>query len=187
MKKSIYAVRIKKYLKAVNLFDGPINNRVTDEYEEAVKKIQNMYFRRKSDRDGLDGPDTLKLAHTLYNFRGIKSFTPSEFRCSCGHCTGYPAVVDRQLLLNLQQLRESFGKIIITSGVRCRWKNSRLSGSSSSSYHLKGKAADMYNSKLTSTRSSRSSFIRRWYKMKKAHFAYGNTYYMGNAVHVDVK
>lgn len=187
MKRRIYAVKIKKCMKAVGLFSGPVNDRVTEEYTEAVRKMQDMYFRRKSDRDGIDGPDTLKLARTLYNFRDIKSFKPSEFRCSCGRCTGYPAVVDRQLLLNLQKLRSRYGSITVTSGVRCRWYNSRLAGSSSTSYHMRGKAADIYNRDLTSTRARRDIFIRKWYRMKNAHFAYGNTYNMGNAVHVDVK
>ena len=149
MKRSIYAVKIKKCMKAVGLFSGPVNDRVTEEYTEAVRKMQDMYFRRKSDRDGIDGPDTLKLARTLYNFRDIRSFKPSEFRC--------------------------------------RWYNSRLAGSSSTSYHMRGKAADIYNRDLTSTRARRDIFIRKWYRMENAHFAYGNTYNMGNAVHVDVK
>ena len=63
-------------MKAVGLFSGPVNDRVTEEYTEAVRKMQDMYFRRKSDRDGIDGPDTLKLARTLYNFRDIRSFRP---------------------------------------------------------------------------------------------------------------
>ena len=186
-KTSKYAKDIKKYLKAIGLFKGAVNNKVTPEYTEAVKTIQNKYFKRTQDRDGIGGADTLKLAKTLYNFRGIKNFTPAEFRCDCGHCTGYPAVVSRQLLLNLQTLRTKNGGITITSGVRCKYKNSRLTGSSSTSYHMKGKAADIYNAKLTATRVKRNAFIRVWYKMKGAHYAYGNTPNMGNAVHVDVK
>ena len=45
----------------------------------------------------------------------------------------------------------------------------------------------MYNAKLTATRAKRNAFIKAWYKMKGAHYAYGNTSNMGNAVHVDVK
>lgn len=186
-KTSTYAKKIKTYLKKLGYFDGVINSKVTPEYTAAVKKVQNKYFKRSQDKDGVGGSDTLKLVKTLYNFRGIKNFTPDEFRCNCGHCTGYPAVISRQLLLNLQSLREKYGSITITSGVRCKWKNSRLTGSSSTSYHMKGKAADMYNANLTATRAKRNAFIKKWYKMKGAHYAYGNTPNMGNAVHVDVK
>lgn len=186
-KTSKYAKSIKKYLKALGLYDGTINSYVTPVYTKAVKSVQNKYFKRSCDRDGIGGSDTLKLVKTLYNFRGIKHFKPSEFRCNCGHCTGYPVVISRRLLLNLDYLREKYGAITITSGLRCKWKNSRLSGSSSTSYHMKGKAADMYNYKLTATYAKRKAFIKRWYGFKGAHYAYGNTSNMGNAVHVDVK
>lgn len=186
-KKSKYAKKIKKYLHELDMFDGKISSYVTPEYTEAVKKVQDKHFKRKADRDGVGGADTLKLVHTLYNFKDIKHFKPSEFRCNCGHCTGYPAVVNKQLLKNLDYLREHYGSITITSGVRCKWKNSRLVGSSSTSYHMKGKAADMYNPKLTATYEKRRAFIRKWYTFKGAHYAYGNTPNMGNAVHVDVK
>lgn len=184
---SSYAKKIKAGLKTLGYFDGAINNKVTPAYTEAVLKFQQKAFKRKEDIDGKGGPDTLKAVQTFVNFKDIKYFKPEEFRCKCGHCTGYPAVVDLQLLKNLDHLRKNFGQITITSGIRCKHKNSSLSGSSSTSRHMKGKAVDFYNAKLTGTKAKRTAMVKRWYTYKKANYSYANTPGMGNAVHVDVK
>ena len=186
-KTNSYAKKIKTGLKTLGYFDGPINSYVTPEYTAAVLKFQQKAFKRKEDQDGKGGNDTLIAVQTFVNFKDIKYFEPTEFRCNCGHCTGYPAVIDKQLLKNLDSLRKQYGAIQITSGVRCKWKNSRLSGSSSTSRHMKGKAADVYNAKMTGTKAKRNALIKKWYTMPKANYSYANTPNMGNAVHVDVK
>ena len=187
-KTSSYAKKIKTGLKTLGYFDGPIDSYVTPEYNEAVLKFQKKAFTRAKDRDGIGGNDTLIAVQTFVNFKDIKYFEPKEFRCNCGHCTGYPAVVDLQLLTNLDYLRkDSKSSITITSGLRCKWKNSRLPGSSSTSKHMTGKAADFYNSKLTGTKAKRTAMVKRWYTYKNASYSYANTPGMGNAVHVDVK
>lgn len=186
-KTNSYAKKIKTGLKTLGYFDGKIDSYVTPEYTAAVLKFQQKAFKRKADQDGKGGNDTLIAVQTFVNFKDIKYFEPEEFRCNCGHCTGYPAVIDKQLLKNLDSLRKQYGEIQITSGIRCKWKNSRLSGSSSTSKHMKGKAADFYNAKLTSTRAKRNAMIKKWYTMPKASYSYGNTPNMGNCVHVDVK
>ena len=186
-KTSSYAKKIKTGLKTLGYFKGTIDSYVTPEYNEAVLKFQKKAFRRKEDQDGIGGNDTLIAVQTFVNFKDIKYFEPEEFRCNCGHCTGYPAVIDKQLLKNLDHLRKNYGSITITSGVRCKWKNSRLSGSSSTSKHMKGKAADFYNAKLTGTRAKRTAMVKKWYTYKNASYSYANTAGMGNAVHVDVK
>ena len=186
-KTSSYAKKIKTGLKKLGYYDGPINSYVTPEYTAAVLKFQKKAFKRKEDQDSIGGNDTLIAVNTFVNFIGIKYFEPEEFRCNCGHCTGYPAVIDLQLLKNLDHLRKNYGTITITSGVRCKWKNNSLPGSSSTSKHMKGKAADFYNSKLTGTKAKRTAMVKRWYTYKKASYSYANTPGMGNAVHVDVK
>lgn len=186
-KTSSYAKKIKTGLKKLGYFDGAIDSYVTPEYTAAVLKFQKKAFRRVADQDGIGGSDTLIAVNTFVNFIGIKHFEPEEFRCNCGHCTGYPATVDAQLLKNLDNLRKNYGAITITSGVRCKWKNSSLSGSSSTSRHMKGKAADFYNAKLTGTKAKRTAMVKKWYTYKNANYSYANTSGMGNAVHVDVK
>ena len=187
-KTNSYAKKIKTGLKKLGYYDGPINNYVTPEYTEAVLKFQKKVFKRDKDKDGVGGPDTWIAVQTFVNFIGIKYFEPEEVRCNCGHCTGYPAVIDKQLMKNVDYLRKDSGEpITITSGMRCKWKNDNTPGSSPTSKHMKAKALDLHSRVLTSTKTKRSSLVKRWYGFKGANYAYANTPGMGNAVHVDVK
>lgn len=187
-KTSSYAKKIKTGLKTLGYFDGSIDSYVTPEYNEAVLKFQKKAFKRDKDKDGVGGPDTWIAVQTFVNFIDIKYFEPEEVRCNCGHCTGYPAVIDKQLMKNVDYLRKDSGApITITSGMRCKWKNDHTSGSSPTSKHMYAKALDIHSSVLTSTKSKRSSLVKRWYSFKKANYSYANTPGMDNAVHVDVK
>lgn len=183
-----YAKKIKTGLKTLGYFDGPIDSYVTPEYTAAVLKFQKVAFTRAKDKDGIGGNDTWIAVQNFVNCKDLKYFEPEEFRCTCGHCTGYPAVMDKQLLKNIEYLRKDSGSsITITSGLRCKWKNDRLEGSSPNSKHLYGKAIDFYSKVLTATKKLRTAMVRRWYTFKKANYSYANTPGMGNAVHVDVK
>lgn len=171
----------KFYFNALGLGEYNRNN---------ILKLQKRYFVRSMDKDGIYGTNTDRLLRSLYNVTmNSKNFKLSEFQCGCGgrYCTGYPAVVNSQLVRNLQTLRNEGGPITITSGLRCSRYNARLSGSISRSKHTQGKAADIYCRNLTATRGKRNALIRRWYRLPNATYAYGNTAGMGNAVHVDVK
>lgn len=152
------------------------------------KKVNNW--------DGKYGTDTDNALRSCYNIikNGNGYFSPKEFRCKCGEgnrkasCCGFPAVVDSQLVKNLAYLREeSKSQMTIRSGMRCKTWNAKQSGSASQSRHMKGKAADIYSSALTSSKSKRNALIKRWYSFKKANYAYGNTSNMGTSVHLDVK
>lgn len=182
-----YAKRIKTGLKTLGYFNGAINNKVTPQYTEAVLKFQQKAFKRAEDIDGKGGENTWIAVQNFVNFKDRKYFKPTEFRCNCGHCTGYPAVVSNDLLDILEDLRIDNGSITITSGLRCQWINSRLNGSSPTSRHMKGKAADFYNKKLTASRAKRTATVKLWYTYRKANYSYANTPGMGNAVHGDVK
>lgn len=183
-----YAKKIKQGLKTLGYYNGAIDSYVTPEYTAAVLKFQKDAFTRAKDKDGIGGNDTWIAVQNFVNCKDLKYFEPEEFRCTCGHCTGYPAVMDKQLLKNIEYLRKDSGApITITSGLRCKWKNSRLSGSSSTSKHMIGKALDFYSKVLTNTKAKRTAMVKRWYTFKKSNYSYANTPGMGNAVHVDVK
>lgn len=185
---SSYAKKIKTGLKKLGYYNGKIDSYVTPEYTAAVLKFQNDVFTRAKDKDGIGGNDTWIAVQNFVNFKDIKYFEPEEFRCKCGHCTGYPAVMNKQLLKNVDYLRKDSGdSITITSGLRCKWKNDRTPGSSPTSKHMTGDALDMYSKVLTATNKLRTSLVKRWYTFKNANYAYANTKGMGNAVHVDVK
>ncbi len=69
-----------------------------------------------------------------------ENFKREEFACSC--CGKDD--IDYELVKKLQTLREIYGSpMAITSGVRCEQFNSKLPGSSKTSSHIAGKAADI--------------------------------------------
>lgn len=184
----------KKYFKALGF----------GEYNEAnIRKLQKKYFYKK-DVDGVYGTDTDRLLRHVYNvliwlpaqFGGKSNFKPEEFKCTCGHCTGYPSYMKRVELKNLQSIRNHYGKpMTVTSGLRCVYDNNRSAGSIKNSKHLSGYACDFYMQGVTDTLANRRNAIR-WIKTLPNHnYTYGNGYnsngvyiraaYMGNALHTD--
>lgn len=71
-----------------------------------------------------------------------RNFTVSEFSCKGNGCCS-TVLIDEQLVVYLQKIRDHFGKpITITSGYRCPTHNSRVGGATGSR-HSKGQAADI--------------------------------------------
>ena len=67
------------------------------------------------------------------------NFSRAEFACKCG-CG--QDTVDAQLLDILQDIRNEFGPVTITSANRCPSHN-KAEGGSEKSQHLRGRAADI--------------------------------------------
>lgn len=183
----------QKYLKALGFYDGEIDGKAGPKTKAAYKALQEKYFTRKKDIDGIYGSNTDKLLRNAYNVMvHTKNFRLEEFKCGCGgkYCTGYPQIINTQLLVNLQSLRDKFGAITISSGIRCSQYNARLVGSSSNSRHKQGKAADI-KCAVCATESGRKGVMSFWKKLPKYRYTYcnigGNYPNMGKAVHVDVK
>lgn len=82
-------------------------------------------------------------------FKGIKHWSPEEFRCRCGeyhepYCDGFPVLPDRTLLELADDIREQFGKPAHrSSAIRCTQHNAD-EGGVANSRHLSGKALDFY-------------------------------------------
>lgn len=178
----------EKYFKALGL--GEYNN-------TNLRKLQKTYMRSQ-DVDGVYGPETDKLLRHLYNVRVCApSFKPTEFRCTCGHCTGYPTYMRQVELKHLQRIRDHYARpMIVTSGLRCKYANGSSTGSIQNSLHLVGRACDFYMAGVTDTLENRKKAIR-WIKtLPHHHYTYGNGInsngvsvyapYMGNALHTDV-
>lgn len=182
----------QKYLKELGYYKGKIDGKIGSLTKDAYKALQKDYFTRKSDIDGFYGKDTDILLRSAYNVhKYTKNFRLEEFRCKCdGKCTGYPVVLNAQLLKNLQALRDKYGSINITSGLRCKKHNSSLTGSSKTSRHLSGKAAD-FKCATSKTLAGRKSIMSYWKKLKGSRYTYcnisGSHPNMGTAVHCDVK
>lgn len=68
-----------------------------------------------------------------------KNFSLSEFKCPCCGKVKQPP---QDLIDILQDVRDTFGMVKITSAYRCEQHNSYVGGVKNS-YHLKGVAADI--------------------------------------------
>lgn len=182
----------QEYLKYLGFYDGAIDGIVGAKTKAAYKKLQDKYFTRAKDKDGKYGTNTDTLLINAYNVKKYcKSFKLEDFKCGCGgkYCTGYPKVLDIQLLKNLQAVRDKYGATTITSGLRCSKHNSAVGGVWNS-YHKKGKALDIKNSK-SKTLDGRRAIMSFWKTLPKWHYTYcnenGNYKNMGTAVHIDTK
>lgn len=127
----------------------------------------------------------------------VRNFKLEEFKCGCGrrYCSGYPGVLHAQLLINLQEMRDTIGKpITIMSaaggGMRCKEFNSRTPGSIPNSRHTKFRAVDLQIPGMTDTLEGRQEVMEIWKDQPKAGYTYcnvnGSHPNMGNSVHVEV-
>ena len=183
----------QSYMKKLGFYKGKVDGIEGNLTKAGYRAIQESYFVREKDKDGVYGNDTDILLINAYRvWKYAKNFTLEEFRCGCNgkHCTGYPVLLDVQLLKNVQKIRKKFGATTITSGMRCKAYNNSLAGSSTVSKHMKGKALDIFNVK-TITENGRKVVMEYVKTLKNHNYTYcsigGNYPNMGNAVHFDVK
>ena len=181
------SVRVRQtYLKELGFYTGAIDGIAGRKTRAAYKALQDAYFTRAADKDGIYGVNTEKLLINAYRVATTtKNFKLEEFRCKCGTCTGFPSLLDINLLKNLQLVRDKFGATTITSGLRCV-KHNKAVGGVSNSRHLVGKAADIKGG-YTQTKPQRQEVMDYWKSLPKYRYTYANTTGMGRAVHIDVK
>ena len=154
----------QKYLTKLGYYKGKIDGIEGIATKKAYKQLQAKYFVRKKDIDGKYGNDTEKLLINAYRVKVYtKNFKLEEFKCECGGkwCTGYPRALDINLLKNIQKLRNKYGSLTITSGLRCTTYNSNIGGIRGSK-HTQGKAIDWYTSYTTKSFNNRKSAVD-WY------------------------
>lgn len=182
----------QNYLKYLGYYAGALDGVAGPLTQAAYKALQDDYFTRKADRDGKYGKNTDLLLRNAYNVKKYTDdFALAEFRCGCNgkYCTGYPAELDPQLLVNLQKIRDSYGATKVTSGLRCKRHNASLTGSSVTSCHLEGKAVDLRNA-TTKTTAGRQALMAKWRSLCGG-YTYcnvnGSHPNMGRAVHVQVE
>lgn len=117
------------------------------------------------------------------------NFKKVEFKCPCGKCNGYGNGIATTLVETLQELRNKYGKLQITSGYRCPAHNKAVGGSTNSK-HTKGQAADFYLNGFNN-QSNRVNMVNELKKTKYYNYSYtnvnGNHPNMGNVVHLDTK
>ena len=193
------------YLKELGFYTGEVDGKVGPLTKKAYKDLQVKYFTKKTrpkDTNGIYGSDTDTLLRNVYKCKNLKHFKVTEFRCKCTkHCTGYPVVLDTNLLAYLDDLRSDYKKSInITSGMRCKTHNKNVGGSTTGR-HTQGKAADIYMSGTSDTHKGRQKLVDYWiknyensryayckgYGRTKSKISYPSSNTMGNATHLDVK
>lgn len=117
------------------------------------------------------------------------NFKKAEFKCPCGKCNGYGNGIATTLVETLQELRNKYGKLQITSGYRCPAHNKAVGGSTNSK-HTKGQATDFYLNGFNN-QSNRVNMVNELKKTKYYNYSYtnvnGNHPNMGNVVHLDTK
>ena len=190
-------------LKFLGFYKGAIDGIEGVKTKRAYKDLQDTYFFRAKDKDGKYGNNTEKLLISAYN---VKKYTKNfdlkkdklYCRCKGKYCTGYPSIIQVDLLKNLQAERDKWGATTVTSMLRCKEWNKKQGGASASR-HLSGKAVD-YRNKHTLTLSQRKDVINYWFKLNNPRYSYCNGYYknnsssgkktakgMGISVHGDIK
>lgn len=147
--------------------------------------------------DNKNGPITDPALRHFFNVRKVtKNFEPEEFRCNCGHCSGYPTFMRAVELRHIQKIRDHYGKPMdITSALRCEYENSQVGGVKGSG-HLHGYAVDFHIDGVTDTPAQRTRAIEWIRKLPNHQFTYGayvidteGKYWasgqMGNAMHTE--
>lgn len=205
--KKAYELFQKDHGLEVDSIYGPITDRMLI---EAVKELQTMLNACGANLivDGIIGQKTIAAIKAFQKENGlvvdgiagvktfaklrakawstVKYFKRTEFKCECGkYCDGYPTEPNFRLVQILDKLRAEFGIILVTSGVRCKKYNNSLAGSSPTSAHLSGCAADIYISGVTTSKDGREKVKKRAYALGAA-YAYSDTPNMGNAVHINI-
>jgi len=191
------------YLKDLGFYSGEVDGIVGSKTKQAYSKLQNKYFTRKKDKDGIYGTNTDILLRNAYICKDLKNFKLPEFKCKCKgkYCTGYPAVLDSDLILYMSDIRNIYNTAMtIESGLRCEKHNASVGGTKGSR-HNNGKAIDFTMKKYTKTLSSRIEIINHFIRnYKESRYAYCNGYVnsngkisykecksMENSIHIDVK
>lgn len=136
-------------LAFLGLYEGNIDGiwgKLSQRAMEQFQQEQGLPVGEFTDETGR------KLQEAVGSWKGnadwwekIRFFDREEFRCTCGGrgCSGFPAEPRERLVRNAEAARKYFGKAaIVSSGVRCRLRNSELPGSAANSLHLSGRAMD---------------------------------------------
>lgn len=202
----IIILSIKKrqqYLKNLGFYKAKLDGIEGIKTKDAYRKLQKKYFIRSKDIDGIYGNNTDKLLINAEMVRKYtKNFKLNEFKCECNgkYCTGYPTFLNVNLLKYTQKLRNKYGSLIITSGLRCTRYNSLIGGIRGSKHTL-GKAIDWYTPYTSKSFNNRKKAIN-WYANNciNMNYSYCNGYArtkyrkeypsvptMYNSIHCDVK
>lgn len=109
-------------------------------------------FGKQSEKKILEVIGKGELPEKTDFWNEIEYFDRQEFKCTCGGrgCNGFPVEPAERLVRNADAVRKHFGKVArVSSGVRCKLRNSELPGSAANSLHMSGKAMDFFVSGIS--------------------------------------
>ena len=193
--KYLFVHNRKRILADLRLYDEEIKTEnKTEAYKKAVLALNKKYLPKQYHTE-LYYIASDNILRTIDNLRATKSdhFKVEEFKCNCNgkYCAGYPAVVSKNLITDLESIRASIGQpVTITSGLRCKRYNNSLRNSSKTSAHMTGKAAD-WCAKVTSKRIKRIDLCKSLTMLPHHFYCYTdedrNNGPMGTSIHYEVK
>lgn len=132
------------YTGAVDGIWGRQSRAATAEFQRDLGLEADGVFGKETETHILKAISSGERRKAEY-WRDIVFFDREEFRCTCGGrgCDGFPAEPRERLVRNADLARKHFGRMAtVSSGVRCRLRNSELPGSAANSLHLSGRAMD---------------------------------------------
>jgi hypothetical protein len=137
-------------LQFLGLYDGAIDGIWGPKSQAAMESVRKKYPDLDDTAALLDAvadwkPVILETESTGTFWDECPNFSRKEFECTCGGrgCNGFPAEPRERLVRNAQAARSHFGRAAnVSSGVRCKLRNSELPGSAANSLHLTGRALD---------------------------------------------
>ena len=168
------------YTGAVDGIWGKASRAAAISFQEKYGIPQDETFGEESKNRILEVIGTGEKAKEADFWQEISCFERSEFKCTCGGrgCDGFPVEPAEQLVRNADAARKHFGKVArVSSGIRCKLRNSELPGSAANSLHMRGKAIDFCVTGVSANRLLK--YIQTLPKVHEAYAIDGNYVHMG--------
>ena len=168
------------YSGAVDGIWGTASREASVRFQEKYDLRRDEFFGEESQRRILEVIGNGEEPEKTDFWQEIAYFDRAEFKCTCGGrgCSGFPAEPVEQLIRNADAARKHFGKVArVSSGVRCKLRNSELPGSAANSLHMRGKAMDFCVTGVSANRLLK--YIQTLPKVHEAYAIDGNYVHMG--------
>lgn len=168
------------YTGAVDGIWGTASREASVRFQEKYDLPRDEFFGEESQRRILEVIGNGEEPEKTDFWQEIEYFDRAEFKCTCGGrgCSGFPAEPVEQLVRNADAARKHFGKVArVSSGVRCKLRNSELPGSAANSLHMRGKAIDFCVTGVSANRLLK--YIQTLPKVHEAYAIDGNYVHMG--------
>lgn len=157
MNKLLSIKQRQKYLKKIGLYKGKIDGDAGSGTKKGYEYINIIFLNVSNNKYTSKTDEKLRTIYKSYckskymktdDWKLFKDFKESDFKCTCKgkYCDGYNGRKKKcyiKLIMLAQYIRNYFDKpVYISSGVRCKKRNSQVGGVKNSK-HLVFKAMDI--------------------------------------------